>query len=81
MQGSEFTSHGQEVVAALFGFGDGFDATNRTVANADDLAAIRTQRGLSGANTVGAARTDIPGLEGRTFEGISPTVRNDAGLP
>jgi hypothetical protein len=81
MQGSAFALHGQETVAALFGFNVDLNAPNRTVANADDLAAIRTQRGLTDANTVGAARTDIPGLEGRTFEGISPTVRNDAGLP
>jgi hypothetical protein len=81
MRGSVFALHRQETVAALFGFGVDLSATNRTVANADDLAAIRTQRGLTDANTVGAARTDIPGLEGRTFEGISPTVRNDAGLP
>ena len=31
MQGSAFTVHGQETVAALFGFGDDLNATNRTV--------------------------------------------------
>ena len=60
--------------------GDGV-LPNSTLADADDLAEIRARYGLSDANTVGAARTDIPGLEGVTFEGISPTLRNDAELP
>ena len=55
-------------------------AINRTVANADDLASIRTKHGLAGANTVGAARTDIPGLEGTIFEGLSPALRREGGL-
>ncbi|WP_299153693.1 hypothetical protein, partial [uncultured Tateyamaria sp.] len=56
------------------------NATNRTVANADDLAGIRTRYDLSDANTVAAGRTDIPGLEGQTFEGLSPALRRQAGL-
>lgn len=53
---------------------------NRTYANSDDLADIRTRHGLSGRDTVAAARTDIPGLRGQTFEGLSPALRREGGL-
>ncbi len=56
------------------------NAPSRVIANVDDLSAIRNNYGLSGANTVAAAKTDIPGLRGQTFEGLSPTLRNQAGL-
>ena len=55
-------------------------APNRTLANADDLADIRTRHGLSGRDTVAAARTDVPGLQGQTFEGLSPALRREGGL-
>ena len=55
-------------------------APNRTLANADDLAEIRTRHGLSGRDTVAAARTDILGLQGQTFEGLSPALRREGGL-
>jgi len=61
-------------------FSADLDAPNRTAANADDLANIRTRYGISDANTVAAGRSDIPGLEGQTFEGLSPALRREAGL-
>lgn len=53
---------------------------NRALANADDLAAIRVRYGLDNSDTVAAARTDIPGFESQTFEGLSPAIRRQAGL-
>lgn len=35
---------------------------------------------MSGRDTVAAARTDIPGLQGQTFEGLSPALRREGGL-
>ncbi|MGR4864838.1 hypothetical protein [Caulobacter sp. LARHSG274] len=46
-----------------------------------DLDALRARLGVSETHTVAAARTDIPGLEARVFEGASPKVMKEAGLP
>jgi filamentous hemagglutinin len=46
-----------------------------------DLDAFRARLGVAETQTVAAARTDIPGLEGRLFEGASPKVMKEAGLP
>lgn len=54
---------------------------NRTLADAGDIAGIRARHGLGRRDTVAASRTDIPGLEGQTFEGISPGLRRLNGLP
>jgi len=32
-------------------------------------------------HTIGVAKTDIPDLQHKTFEGASPRVRKEAGLP
>ena len=51
--------------------------------DAQDIASIRAQHGLDDADTVAAARTDIPGLDGADdlFGGISPGLRERADLP
>src|SRR4051794_40735590 len=45
-----------------------------------DLDAFRAEIGVPTAHTVAVARTDIPALEGMTFQGASPLVRAEAGL-
>jgi len=57
-----------------------YTGPNRTLANADDLADVRTRYGLSGRDTVAVARTDIPSFQGQTFEGLSPALRREGGL-
>jgi hypothetical protein len=47
----------------------------------EDIAALRRRIGVPERNTVGLARTNVPGLENQTFEGFSPMVRQEAGLP
>lgn len=37
-------------------------------------------RQLSDRDTVAAAKTDIPELQGQTFEGLSPALRREGGL-
>jgi filamentous hemagglutinin len=46
-----------------------------------DLDAIRAKHTLSDADTIAAGRTDIRGLEKEAFEGLSPAMRKEAGLP
>jgi Domain of unknown function (DUF4157) len=48
-----------------------------------DIAALRTRYPGVGArrHTVAVSGTDVPGLEGTIFEGGSPVVRREAGLP
>ncbi len=46
-----------------------------------DVASLRERIGVPKTNTVGVGKTDVPGLEGKTFEGASPTVRREAGMP
>jgi len=48
---------------------------------ARDLQAFRAQINVPTRNTVAVARTNLPGLEGRVFQGASRLVRKDAGLP
>ena len=47
----------------------------------EDIKAIRDKHGLSDTNTVAVGKTDVPGLEKITFEGGSPKVRNEIGMP
>lgn len=46
-----------------------------------DIDALRARLGVPETHTVAAARTDVPGLQGRVFEGASPKVLKEAGLP
>jgi Domain of unknown function (DUF4781) len=49
---------------------------------ANELAAWRGKLGVpADMQTIGVGRTDIPKLSGQTFEGASPKVRREAGLP
>lgn len=47
----------------------------------EDITAFRDRIGVPRTQTVGIGRTDVPGLEGDVFEGASPRVRQEAGLP
>jgi len=46
-----------------------------------DLDQYRQRLGVSETHTVAVGKTDVPGLEGQTFCGASPKVRQEAGLP
>ena len=48
--------------------------------NADDLQFLRQRWQVPDTQTVAVGRTDIPGLEGVTFEAGSPRVRTEANL-
>ncbi|WP_419883535.1 hypothetical protein ACN6MY_08280 [Peribacillus sp. B-H-3] len=47
----------------------------------EDLDALRKKWNVPETNTIAMGRTDIKGLEDLTFEGGSPEVRKEAGLP
>lgn len=51
------------------------------LATKDDLDIARAKYNLPDGNTIGVARTDIPGLETQVIEGLSPILRKNAGLP
>ena len=65
------TTMGQDAVKA---------AAGPTIAS-EELTALRTRIQVPERNTVGLGRTDVPGLEAMTFEGLSPAVRREASLP
>jgi len=47
----------------------------------DDLTTVRTRLGVPKTETVAVEKTNVKGLEKITFEGQSPKVRKEAGLP
>ena len=49
--------------------------------SSQDIAAFRSRIGVPETDTVGVARTNIPGLNGKAFEGASPQPRYEGGLP
>jgi len=46
-----------------------------------DIAAFRARIGVPSRKTVGVGRTNVPGLENEIFEGASPKVRVEGGMP
>jgi hypothetical protein len=46
-----------------------------------DILALRQKWNIPDVETLAVAKTNVNGLEGYTFEGASPTVRDLAGLP
>ena len=46
-----------------------------------DLDILRNKLGIPEKNTIAVAKTNVKGLEEMIFEGGSPAVRKDAGLP
>lgn len=46
-----------------------------------DLDALRNKLGVPETDTIAVGKTDVKGLENIIFEGQSPKVRNEAGLP
>lgn len=51
------------------------------LATAEDLATVRAKYDIPEGDTIGVARTDIPGFEGEVIEGLSPALRRSANLP
>lgn len=47
----------------------------------EDIAALRKKWNVPQRDTLAVAKTDVKGLESITFEGGSPGVRTEAGLP
>lgn len=47
----------------------------------DALSDLRKKWNVPETDTIAVGKTDIPGLEDRVFEGGSPKVRKEAGLP
>ncbi|MGJ7913484.1 hypothetical protein [Neobacillus sp. LXY-1] len=47
----------------------------------EELDALRKKWNVPETNTIAVGKTDVKGLEGLTFEGGSPKVRKEAGLP
>ncbi|WP_288410547.1 hemagglutinin repeat-containing protein [uncultured Herbaspirillum sp.] len=52
-----------------------------TLASSEDLAALRLKYSIPEGNTLAVGRSDIPGMENRLIEGLSPSIRAKAGLP
>ena len=48
--------------------------------SSQDIAAFRKRINVPATNTVGVGRTNIPGLESRSFEGASSVPRREGGL-
>ena len=47
----------------------------------DEIARLREQWNVPSKETIAVGKTDVKGLEDFTFEGASPGVRKEAGLP
>ncbi|MFD6439429.1 ribonuclease YeeF family protein [Peribacillus sp. NPDC060186] len=47
----------------------------------EDLESLRKKLGVPETQTIAIGKTDVKGLEGKVFEGGSPKVRKEAGLP
>ncbi|WP_051614132.1 eCIS core domain-containing protein [Paenibacillus sp. UNC217MF] len=47
----------------------------------NDLDTLRKKWSVPETDTIAIGRTDVKGLEGKSFEGGSPVVRKEAGLP
>ena len=63
--------HGDDV---LKGFDDSDWGSN-------ELGKLREKWNVPETDTIAVGKTDVPGLEGKVFEGGSPKVRKEAGLP
>jgi filamentous hemagglutinin len=50
-------------------------------ATSADIDALRAKYSVPEGNTLAVARTDIPGMQGEVLEGLSPSIRSQAGLP
>jgi hypothetical protein len=46
-----------------------------------DLDAYRAELKVPDTQTVAVGKSDVPGMEGKTFKGAAPRVRQEAGLP
>lgn len=57
------------------------DGTDALQIGKTDLDVLRNKLGVPETDTIAVGKTDVKGLEGITFEGQSPKVRSEAGLP
>ena len=78
----------EDFINYIVGHGD--DSVGKVSGRADkaeisigkkDLDALRKKWNVPETNTVAVGKTDIPELKNFTFEGGSPEVRKEAGLP
>ena len=67
----QLARHGDDV---LKGFDDSDWGSN-------ELGKLREKWNVPETDTIAVGKTDVPGLEGKVFEGGSPKVRKEAGLP
>ena len=77
--GREFSRETSEQLAkhsddVLKGFDDSDWGSN-------ELGKLREKWNVPETDTIAVGKTDVPGLEGKVFEGGSPKVRKEAGLP
>lgn len=68
----------QALLGGGSGIGGGSDAFQ---IGKTDLDALRNKLGVPETDTIAVGKTDVKGLEDVTFEGQSPKVRCEAGLP
>ena len=68
-------------VYAKGGSGAGEMWGNPIQASTEDLASLRNKWNVPETDTIAVGRTDIKGLQDILFEGGSPKVRQEAGLP
>ena len=55
--------------------------TSAELAGVEKADALRHKLGVPETDTIAVGKTDVKGMEGVTFEGQSPKVRSEAGLP
>ncbi|WP_185427182.1 hypothetical protein [Paenilisteria weihenstephanensis] len=86
MEGAENTHRFENMAKGLFSGSDeviegiGKHADDIKV-GPEDLSALRDKWKVPETDTIAVGKTDVKGLEGKVFEGGSPRVRKEAGLP
>jgi hypothetical protein len=72
----------KSVSGASVGANSAADSAWSASVNSTDLAALRSNLGIGpDLQTLAIARSNVPGLEGVTFNGGSPAIYDAAGLP
>ncbi|MED3653558.1 hypothetical protein P4489_04195, partial [Heyndrickxia sporothermodurans] len=82
----ENTHAAENYFAAMLGRGNGVSGSkgtgNRKIQlGKEELDALRKKWNVPETNTIAVGKTDVKGLEDLIFEGGSPKVRKEAGLP
>nr|WP_246369419.1 hypothetical protein [Listeria rustica] len=86
MGGAENTHRFENMAKGLFGGSDEVvesigKHTDDIKVGSEDLSALRDKWKVPETDTIAAGKTDVKGLEDMVFEGGSPKVRKQAGLP